>query len=416
MREMEVVLYSKSDCPFCVRAKEWFDSHGFTYTENKLDDEEQRLAFYQRLNGVQENISKGSENRPVNSVPQIFIDGKHIGGYDQLIQKADTLLKKKSGGLTEFSTTYKPFHYPWAVEITTRHEKAHWIEDEIDLSEDVTDWKGGKVTAVEKEYITNILRLFTQSDVAVGQNYFDQFIPKFKNNEVRNMLGSFAAREGIHQRAYALLNETLGLPEAEYHKFLEYTEMVDKIEFIMQADPSTQRGLGLALAKSVFNEGVALFASFVMLLNFQRFGKMKGMGKVVEWSIRDESMHVEGNSKLFRSFCSEHPRIVDESFKAEIYEMSRMAVELEDKFIDLAYEMGEIEGLSKEEVKQYIRYIADRRLLQLGLKTNFKVKENPLPWLEWVLNGADHTNFFENRVTEYEVAGLSGTWDEAYAA
>jgi ribonucleoside-diphosphate reductase beta chain len=127
-------------------------------------------------------------------------------------------------------------------------------------------------------------------------------------------------------------------------------------------------------------------------------------------------MHVEGNSKLFRSFCNEHQRIVDTDFKAEIYEMSRKAVELEDKFIDLAYEMGDIEGLSKEEVKQYIRYIADRRLLQLGLKTNFKVKENPLPWLEWVLNGADHTNFFENRVTEYEVAGLSGTWEEAYAA
>jgi len=413
---MEVVIYSKSNCPFCIRAKDWFNSHGISYTENKLDDEEQRLAFYQKLNGVQENLTLGSENRPVNSVPQIFIDGKHIGGYDQLIQKADKLLKKVSGGLEEFSQTYKPFHYPWAVEITTRHEKAHWIEDEIDLSEDVTDWKGGKITAVEKDYITNILRLFTQSDVAVGQNYFDQFIPKFKNNEVRNMLGSFAAREGIHQRAYALLNDTLGLPDSEYHAFLEYTEMVDKIDFIMKSDPSTQRGLGLALAKSVFNEGVALFASFVMLLNFQRFGKMKGMGKVVEWSIRDESMHVEGNSKLFRSFCAEHPRIVDDEFKSEIYEMSRMAVELEDKFIELAYEMGEIEGLSKEEVKQYIRYIADRRLLQLGLKTNFKVKENPLPWLEWVLNGADHTNFFENRVTEYEVAGLTGSWEEAYAA
>jgi ribonucleotide reductase beta subunit family protein with ferritin-like domain len=76
--------------------------------------------------------------------------------------------------------------------------------------------------------------------------------------------------------------------------------------------------------------------------------------------------------------------------------------------------MGEIEGLDASEVKSYIRYITDRRLLQLGLKTNFKVKENPLPWLEWVLNGADHTNFFENRVTEYEVAGLSGSWDNAY--
>jgi ribonucleotide reductase beta subunit family protein with ferritin-like domain len=256
--------------------------------------------------------------------------------------------------------------------------------------------------------------LFTQSDVAVGQNYFDQFIPKFKNNEVRNMLGSFATREGIHQRAYALLNETLGLSDAEYHAFLEYQEMTDKIEFMMDSDPNTVRGLGLSLAKAVMNEGVALFASFVMLLNFQRYGKMKGMGKVVEWSIRDESIHVEGVSKLFKAYCAEHPRIVDDEFKGHIYEMARQAVKLEDKFIDLAYALGDIEGLAAADVKTYIRYITDRRLLQLGMKPNFKVKDNPLPWLEWVLNGADHTNFFENRVTEYEVAGLTGKWDEVY--
>lgn len=399
---MDVVIYSKSNCPFCEKAKAWFDNHGFTYTENKLDDEEQRLAFYQKVPGAR-------------SVPQIFIDDQLIGTYNDLLAKADTIVKKQGGGLMEFNETYKPFHYPWAVEITTRHEKAHWIEDEIDLGEDVADWKTNKINSVEKEYITNILRLFTQSDVAVGQNYYDQFIPKFKNNEVRNMLGSFASREGIHQRAYALLNETLGLPDSEYHAFLEYSEMADKIDYMMQADTSTLRGLAQTLAKSVFNEGVALFASFVMLLNFQRYGKMKGMGKVVEWSIRDESIHVEGNAKLFKTFCAEHPRVVDDEFKKEIYQIARNIVKLEDKFIDLAYQLGTIEGLEKEEVKQYIRYITDRRLLQLGLKPNFKVKDNPLPWLEWVLNGADHTNFFENRVTEYEVAGLQGEWEEAYA-
>ena len=400
---MEVVIYSKSDCPFCEKAKDWFKAHGYNFTENRLDNEEQRLAFYQTLPGA-------------SSVPQIFIDGNHIGTYDDLMAKSDTIIKKSGGGLLEFSETYKPFHYPWAVEITTRHEKMHWIEDEIDLSEDVTDWKNGKMGDIEKEYVTNILRLFTQSDVAVGQNYFDQFIPKFKNNEVRNMLGSFATREGIHQRAYALLNETLGLSDAEYHAFLEYTEMADKIEFMMDSDPNTMRGLGLSLAKSVMNEGVALFASFVMLLNFQRYGKMKGMGKVVEWSIRDETVHVEGVARLFKAFCAEHPRIVDDEFKAEIYEMARQSVKLEDKFTDLAYKLGEIQGLEAKEVKQYVRYITDRRLLQLGMKPNFKVKENPLPWLDWVLNGADHSNFFETRVTEYEVAGLEGSWREAYVS
>jgi glutaredoxin 3 len=411
---MEVQLYSKSGCPFCVKAKSWFDDHGISFSEIVLDDEEQRLQFYQRLNGVKETIAHSA--RPVNSMPQIFVDGKRLGGYDDLMNNAEKMMKKLSGGLMKPSIAYKPFFYPWAVEITTRHEKAHWIEDEVDLSEDVTDWKTGRVTEVEKDYITNILRLFTQSDVEVGKNYFEHFIPKFKNNEVRNMLGSFATREGIHQRAYALLNDTLGLPDSEYHAFLEYDEMTDKVDFMTASDPSTVRGLGLALAKAVFNEGVALFASFVMLLNFQRYGKMKGMGKVVEWSIRDESMHVEGVSKLFRTYCNEHSRIVDDTFKKEIYEMARMSVELEDKFIDLAYNLGDIDGLSSDDVKTYIRYITDRRLLQLGLKTNFKVKENPLPWLEWILNGADHTNFFENRVTEYEVAGLKGSWGEAYTA
>jgi glutaredoxin 3 len=307
------------------------------------------------------------------------------------------------------SKTYKPFLYPWAVELTKKHEEIHWIEDEAELSEDVQDWRT-KLSEPEKEFITQVLRLFTQSDVQVGENYFELLIPKFKNNEIRNMLSSFATREGVHQRAYALLNDTLGLPDEEYHAFLEYKAMADKIDFMSDGDTSSHTGLALALAQSVFNEGMSLFASFVMLLNFQRFGKMKGMGTIVEWSIRDESMHVQGNAKLFRTFCEEHPRIVNDELKSKIYTMAKNAVKLEDRFIDLAYNGHEIQGLTKDEVKQYIRHIADRRLLQLGLKTKFNAKDNPLPWLDWVLNGASHDNFFEKRVTEYSVVGMEGEW------
>lgn len=311
--------------------------------------------------------------------------------------------------LLNISKTYKPFLYPWAVEITKKHEEIHWIEDEAELSEDVQDWRT-KLTNSEKEFITQVLRLFTQSDVQVGENYHEFLIPKFKNNEIRNMLSSFATREGVHQRAYALLNDTLGLPDEEYHAFLEYKAMADKIDFMSNGDTSSHTGLALALAQSVFNEGMSLFASFVMLLNFQRFGKMKGMGTIVEWSIRDETMHVQGNAKLFRDFCDEHPRIVNDELKSKIYEMAKEGVKLEDRFIELAYNGHEIQGLSKDEVKQYIRHIADRRLLQLGLKPKFKAKDNPLPWLDWVLNGASHDNFFEKRVTEYSVVGMEGDW------
>ena len=292
---LDIQIYTKTDCPFCVQAKQWFNEHTIEYTEHLMNNEEERLAFYQRINNVSEQLGVGRNG--INSVPQIYMNNERIGGYSELIKVQDKILRARGGGLTVASQTYKPFYYAWAVDLTVRHEKAHWIEDEIDLGEDVSDWKTGKVTKVEKDYITNVLRLFTQSDVAVGQNYYDQFIPKFKNNEVRNMLGSFANREGVHQRAYALLNDTLGLPDSEYHAFLEYKEMTNKIDFMQKSDNSTQRGLALAMAKSVFNEGVALFASFVMLLNFQRVGKMKGMGKVVEWSIRDSLSNYKFNSR-----------------------------------------------------------------------------------------------------------------------
>ena len=316
--------------------------------------------------------------------------------------------------LLKFSETYKPFLYPWAVELTKKHEEIHWIEDEAELSEDVQDWKT-KLSDDEKVFITHVLRLFTQSDVQVGENYHELLIPKFKNNEVRNMLSSFANREGVHQRAYALLNDTLGLPDEDYHAFLEYTEMADKIDFMKSGNISTHMGLALALAQSVFNEGMSVFASFVMLLNFQRFGKMKGMATIVEWSIRDETIHVQGNAKLFREFTDEHPRIVNDELKSKIYQMAENAVKLEDKFIQLAFKGNSVQGLTKKEVRDYIRHIADRRLLQLGMKPLFKQKNNPLPWLDWVLNGASHDNFFEKRVTEYSVNGMDGEdfgWEE----
>jgi glutaredoxin 3 len=310
--------------------------------------------------------------------------------------------------LLEESKSYKPFSYPWAVEYAIKSEKAHWGEWEAKLQDDVAQWNNGKLTDAERNHITQILRLFTQSDVQVGTNYLESYIPKFKNNEIRAMLTSFANREFVHQRSYALLNDTLGLPESEFSAFAAVQEMSDKLEFMSDIDVGSQSGLCKAVARSVINEGMSLFSAFVMLLNYQRYGKMRGMCEIVEWSIRDESMHCEGMVRLFRTFCEEHPRIVTDAFKSDIYQMVRNAVSLEDAVIDLAYEMGNLEGLSSEEVKSYIRYIADRRLIQLGLKGNYGIKENPLPWVDWIIAGDSHKNFFEGVVTDYNAAGISG--------
>jgi ribonucleoside-diphosphate reductase beta chain len=134
---------------------------------------------------------------------------------------------------------------------------------------------------------------------------------------------------------------------------------------------------------------------------------MKGMGQIVTYSIRDESLHVEAMTRVFREFIKENIEIWTDEFKKEIYEICREMVKLEDKFLDLVFEMGDIEGLTKQDMYKYNRYIADRRLLQLGLKTNYGQKDNPLEWLDEVM-GVEHQNFFEGRATTYMKAGLKG--------
>jgi ribonucleotide reductase beta subunit family protein with ferritin-like domain len=187
------------------------------------------------------------------------------------------------------NVTYKPFKYPWAIALAEEHEKIHWTEVDAKLEEDVKDWQSN-LSDSEKNLLHQILKLFTQADVNVASTYSDMFIPYFKNNEIRSMLLSFAAREGIHQRAYALLNDTLGLPETDYNAFLDYEEMVDKHKFMLDMSMDTPHKVGLSLSKTVFSEGVSLFGSFGMLINFQRTGKMKGMGEIVAWSQLDEAV------------------------------------------------------------------------------------------------------------------------------
>jgi ribonucleoside-diphosphate reductase beta chain len=165
---------------------------------------------------------------------------------------------------------------------------------------------------------------------------------------------------------------------------------------------------------SAFTEGLQLFASFAILLNFPRYNKMKGMGQIVTWSVRDETLHCNSMIRLFNEFVKENPEIWNEKLKKEIYEACRIIVSHEDAFIDLAFEMGSLEGLTAEETKKYIRWIANRRLNQLGLETIYKVEKNPLTWLDTMLNAVEHMNFFEGRATEYSKASTKGSWGEAF--
>jgi ribonucleoside-diphosphate reductase beta chain len=319
--------------------------------------------------------------------------------------------------LTDERSSFKPFKYPWAYDAWLKHEQSHWLHTECPMMEDVKDWKK-RLTVDEKKFLTNIFRFFTQGDIDVAGGYVKNYLPYFPQPEVRMMLLGFAAREALHVAAYSHLIETLGLPETTYNEFLAYQEMKDKHDYLL--DISNKNGTKENTARhiavfSAFTEGMQLFSSFIMLLNFPRHGKMKGMGQIVTWSIVDETMHAENMMKLFKTYIGENPEIWNDELKGSIYTIAEKMVELEDRFIDLAFGIAEMEGLTKDELKKYIRYIADRRLIGLGMKGIFKVKKNPLPWVEEMINAPTHTNFFENRSTDYAKGALSGTWDDVWA-
>jgi ribonucleoside-diphosphate reductase beta chain len=327
------------------------------------------------------------------------------------------MLAKTKTRLTDQRNYFKPFNYPWAYDAWLKHEQAHWLHSEVPMAEDVKDWKK-RLTNEEKQFLTNIFRFFTQGDIDVAGGYVNNYLPYFPQPEIRMMLMGFAAREALHIAAYSHLIETLGLPESTYNQFLEYQEMKDKHDYVteLSSKNGTLESTATHIAVfSAFTEGMQLFSSFIMLLNFPRHGLMKGMGQIVTWSIVDETMHAESMIRLFKEFIKENNEIWNDELKGKIYTIAEKMVELEDKFIDLSFANAEMRELTAEDVKKYIRYIADRRLISLGMKGIFKVKKNPLPWVEEMINAPVHGNFFENRVTDYAKGALGGSWEDVWA-
>ena len=318
----------------------------------------------------------------------------------------------KLTGLRTPSIGYKPFRYPWAYEFWRRQQQVHWMPEEVPLGEDVKDW-ASKLNDQERNLLTQIFRFFTQADVEVNDNYMERYSRVFKPTEIKMMLASFSNIETIHIAAYALLLETIGMPETEFEAFLDYQAMRDKHDYMGTFGVETDEDILRTLAMfGAFTEGLQLFASFAMLMNFPRFNKMKGMGQIVSWSVRDESLHCEGMIKLFHAFAKETDALT-KSVKDDIVACCEHVVGLEDKFIDLAFEMGPVQGMTPEDIKAYIRYIADWRLGQLGLPKLYGATEHPIPWLTAILNGVEHANFFEARATEYSKGATKGEWHGA---
>lgn len=324
-------------------------------------------------------------------------------------------------GLTTSTGTYDITRYPWAYGAWQKQQRTHWLPEEVPMGNDIRDWTNLKDE--ERNLLTQIFRFFTQSDVEVGGNYLDRLIPFFKPLEVRMMMTAFANMETVHIDAYALILKTLGMPQSEFEAFKLYKEMSTKATYLQKFSMNTDVEVAKTIAVyGCLMEGMALFSSFAMLLNFPRFNKMNGMGQIVTWSVRDESLHCEAMIKLYHQWCIESRLYNRPSLGDEIRDIAWEMTHLEFGFVHLAFEQGGIEGLKEEEVKDYVSYITDWRLSQLGVKNIFRyfqdrkpTKPHPLPWLVSALNGVEHANFFEQRSTDYSKAATEGNWEDVWS-
>lgn len=315
----------------------------------------------------------------------------------------------KAAGLLTPRSVYRPFEYPHFYEYFQKQNQAHWLPTEVPMESDIADYRF-RLSPEESSLIIQILRFFTQGDIEVNNNYNQHLIPAFPKPEIKMMLSAFAAMESVHVWAYSYLNDSLGLPEKEYSMFMDIQAMRAKYDYVQGFNVHNVEDLARNLAVfGGFMEGVSLFSSFAILMNYPRMGKMKGVGQIVTWSIRDESLHSKGVCHLFRDLISEHRYLWTEEFKKTLYAACDDMVKLEDNFIDVCFSAGDVPGLKAEQVKQYIRYIADRRLMDLGLDPTYKVS-NPLEWLDTMINAKEHANFFEARATEYSKGAVLEDW------
>jgi len=305
--------------------------------------------------------------------------------------------------ITEYRPHYKPFEYQTAFEFYKQQHQAHWLADEVPLSSDLNDWKL-KLTESEKNLIGNILKSFAQTETYVNDYWSTKVAVWFPKHEIKAMACAFADFESIHAEAYARLNEELGLDD--FSAFMEDEEAKAKIDRLVELPGDTLREKALSLAIfSAFTEGVNLFSSFAILMSFQLRNLMKGTGQVVEWSVRDESLHSKAGCWLFRTLLEEDPSLDTTELTQAIYEACDLSVKLEFDFIDKAFEMGSIEGLNQDQLKNFIKERANQKLIELGYNSIYNdIDPNLLKQMEWfghLTSGKTHQDFFANRVTDY---------------
>jgi ribonucleoside-diphosphate reductase beta chain len=305
--------------------------------------------------------------------------------------------------ITEPRIFYKPFEYQDAFDFYKNQHRAHWLADEVPLASDLNDWKL-KLNESEKNLIGNILKSFAQTEVHVNDYWSTKVSLWFPKPEIQAMARVFADFESIHAEAYARLNEELGLDD--FAAFMEDEASKNKIERLIEVPGITMEEKAISLAIfSAFTEGVNLFSSFAILMSFQLRNLMKGTGQIVEWSVRDESLHSKAGCWLFRTWLQEQPELDTPELREQIIEACQLSVQLEFDFIEKAFEMGNVEGLNKDQLKAFIKARANEKMIELGYNAIYNdIEPSLLKQMEWfghLTSGKTQQDFFAGRVTNY---------------
>jgi len=321
-------------------------------------------------------------------------------------------------GLFDERIAYKPFEYPvYYTEGWLKQAQAFWLHTEISMQSDIKDWNE-KLTPKEKSLVGNILLGFAQTECAVSDYWTQKVVSWFPKHEIKQMAMMFGSQETVHAVAYSYLNETLGLED--YEAFLHEPATADRFENLVAYDGESHIGIARSLAVfSAFAEGVSLYSAFAVLYSFQMRNLLKGIGQQMKWSVRDESLHSKMGCQLFRHMCEENNQLAH-LCKDDIIKAAETMVDLEIKYIDKMFEMGDIEGISANDLKHFIKKRTNEKLVELGyadLSGHFVFNGSAASNLDWfyhLTGGHTHTDFFAIRSTDYSKAGEGEDFEDIW--
>ncbi|WP_372724297.1 ribonucleotide-diphosphate reductase subunit beta [Novipirellula sp.] len=315
-----------------------------------------------------------------------------------------------------------PLKYNWAWEHYQNGCANHWMPTEVPMTKDIETWRSDRLSDAERRVIMRNLGFFSTAESLVGNNLVLAIFKHVTNAECRQYLLRQAFEEAVHSHTFLYVVDSLGLDEGEvfnmYHEVpsiarkdafeTELTAEVLDPHFTTSTDDGAQAFLKNLIGYYLIMEGVFFYTGFVMMLSFHRRNLMTGIGEQFQYILRDETIHLNFGIDLINGIKAENPQLWTEAFQYAMIDRVKQAVELELDYARDCLPTG-ILGLNHDLFRDYVQYIADRRLERIGLPMQYG-SSNPFPWMSETMDLAKEKNFFETRVTEYQSAG-SLSWD-----